>query len=139
MEHDLDFWLGSWDCTWKGGHGTNDVTRELAGKVIVERFRALAPDPFEGMSVSVFDPSAGWRQTWVDADANYWHFVGAVGDGSVTFATPDPVDADGLIKRMVFSNIAPNGFDWRWEASPDGRTWTRRWTIRYTRRSAGSR
>ena len=73
----LDFWLGSWIATWEGGGGTNIVTRELADAVVVERFEAAPPEPWSGMSVSVHDPtSERWRQTWVDSNGSYWHFVG---------------------------------------------------------------
>ena len=137
MEHDLDFWLGSWTCAWDGGHGTNNVTRELGGRVIVERFEALAPEPFAGTSVSVFDADAGWRQTWVDTNGSYWHFVGEAGDGTFTFGTPEPVDAERTYKRMVFSDLEYDRFHWRWESSADGVAWTERWAIDY-RRTDGS-
>jgi hypothetical protein len=135
VEQALDFWLGSWSCTWEGGHGTNLVTRELGDRVIVERFEAIAPDQFSGMSVSVFDPQAGWRQTWVDANGSYWNFVGEAAGDSFTFRTPEPVDAERVFKRMVFSNIEDDGFHWRWEASVDGVAWTERWAIDYRRAS----
>ena len=135
---DLAFWLGSWDCSWDGGHGTNDVTLELDGHVVIERFAAIAPEPFTGLSVSVRDPSGdGWRQTWVDSSGSYWAFVGGrQPDGTFVFGTPEPVDADRLYKRMVFSEIAEDGFSWRWEASPDGVDWQQRWAITYRRRGA---
>ena len=55
----FDFWLGTWRCTWDGGEGTNTITRTLDDHVILERFTAAGTEPFEGMSVSVFDPRAG--------------------------------------------------------------------------------
>ena len=124
--HALDFWLGEWDCLWDGGRGRNTITRDLEGRVVIERFESTGPDAFTGMSVSVFDPAEGWRQTWVDSNGS--------ADGSLVFATPAPVDADRVFKRMVFSNVTDDGFDWRWEASPDGDRWLERWAIRYRRR-----
>ena len=50
------------------------------------------------------------------------------------FATPGPADEDRTFKRMVFSDVTAEGFDWRWEASPDGEGWQERWAIRYARR-----
>jgi len=133
----LDFWLGEWDCAWDGGHGTNSITRELDDAVVLERFEARAPEAFRGMSVSVYDEHAGWRQTWVDSNGSYWHLVGApIGDGSPSFRTPTPVDVEHVFKRMVFSNVERDRFDWRWESSPTGDEWHERWAIRYTRRSA---
>lgn len=131
----LDFWIGEWDASWDGGSGINIVTREFGGHVIVERFEAGPPEPFSGLSVSVHDSASGqWRQTWVDSTGSYWAFAGGPGDdGSFVFATPERVDADQVFKRMVFSNIAHDTFDWRWEFSHDGRQWEQRWAIQYRR------
>ena len=95
---DLDFWLGTWDCTWEGGNGRNTVTRELGDRVVVERFEAFGEDAFDGLSVSVPDPATdGWRQTWVDSTGSYWAFAGGRRtDGTFVFGTPDRVDADQL-------------------------------------------
>ena len=132
----LDFWIGEWDATWEGGSGTNTVTRELGGHVVVERFEAGAPDPLSGLSVSVPDPAGNrWRQTWVDSTGNYWAFVGGPQeDRTFVFETPDRVDTDQVFKRMLFSGIEPDAFDWRWEFSPDGQRWQQRWAIHYQRR-----
>ena len=134
----LSFWVGSWDCSWEGGHGFNEIALDLDGHVIVERFTAVAPDPFTGVSLSVPDPEGdGWRQTWVDSNGSYWHFVGGPQpDGTFIFGTPEPVDADRLYKRMVFSEIAADRFAWRWESSPDGAAWQRQWAITYRRRAS---
>ncbi|HET9311806.1 MAG TPA: hypothetical protein VFP41_11370 [Actinomycetota bacterium] len=132
----LDFWLGNWDCTWSGGHGTNSVARELDGRVVVERFEARGPGSFRGISLSVFDEEMGWRQTWADSNGGYWHLVGsALPDRSLIFATPGPVDAERVFKRMVFSDIERDRFHWRWESSLDGERWQERWAIDYTRRA----
>ncbi len=135
--HALDFWLGSWECTWEGGHGSNQIARELGGNVIVERFESVAPEAFTGLSVSVHDPEGdGWRQTWVDSNGSYWHFAGGPQpDGTFVFGTPDPVDADRRFKRMVFSEITSDAFAWRWESSDDGVAWEERWAIAYRRRA----
>lgn len=121
----LDFWLGDWRCSWDGGEGSNSITRELDDAVVIERFEARGDDPFSGMSVSVFDEEAGWRQTWVDSNGSYWHSLGStLGDGGgFVFATPEPVDAGEEFKRMVFSHITPDAFDWRWESSAYGERW----------------
>jgi hypothetical protein len=131
----LDFWLGDWRATWDGGSGRNQVTREVGGQVIVERFEAAGDEPFSGISVSVADTAGLWRQTWADSTGNYWTFVGGPQpDGTFLFGTSEPVDSDHVYKRMVFSNIEADAFDWRWEFSPDADTWEQRWAIRYTRR-----
>lgn len=136
----LDFWLGDWVAEWEGGSGSNAVTRELDSRVVVERFEAEGPEPFSGLSVSVFDSVAGlWRQTWVDSSGNYWAFTGGPqDDGTFVFATPERVDKDRMLKRMVFSAIEPDAFDWRWEVSEDGTVWAQRWAIHYRRRHVGA-
>lgn len=131
----FDFWIGEWDCAFDGGRATNTITREFAGKVVQERFVAVAPQSWTGMSVSVYDTHSGiWRQTWVDEAGNYWGFVGALVDGNPSFGTAGPVDNDQVYKRMVFSNISDATFDWRWESSPDGAAWKVNWEIAYSRR-----
>ncbi|MCP5027699.1 MAG: hypothetical protein GY929_15600 [Actinomycetia bacterium] len=132
----FDFWLGEWDCSFEGGTATNSVTRGFDGHVMTERFEAQTPQRWSGMSVSVYTESQGlWRQTWVDQDGAYWHFVGSLVDGDPSFGTPDPVDTERLFKRMIFSNIGPDAFDWRWQSSPDGEDWTENWAIAYRRRA----
>ncbi len=133
---ELDFWVGDWDAEWDGGRGRNTVTRELGGRVYVERFRASDDESFEGMSLSVRDDATGaWRQTWADSDGGYWAFVGGPQeDGTFVFGTPGPVDAEKVHKRMVFSDVTEDSFAWRWEFSADGRDWEQRWAIRYRRR-----
>ncbi|MEO8424542.1 MAG: hypothetical protein ABI595_11630 [Actinomycetota bacterium] len=130
----LDFWLGTWTATWEGGGGTNTITRELGDAVVVERFEAGPPIPWSGMSVSVHEPLTGlWRQTWVDSNGSYWHFVAEGTDEGTIFATPGPVDEDQTFKRMVFSDVERDAFHWRWESSVDGTAWVERWAIDYRR------
>jgi hypothetical protein len=135
----LDFWLGTWTATWRGGGGTNTITRELDDRVVVERFEAGPPDPWSGMSVSVHDATKDlWHQTWVDSNGSYWHFVGSRTEEGTIFATPGPVDEDRLVKRMVFSDVEDDSFHWRWESSTDGTTWIERWAIDYRRARTSS-
>lgn len=131
----LDFWIGDWAAVWDGGTGRNVVSRELGGRVFVERFEAFGDEAFAGMSISVQDAAGIWRQTWADSLGSYWTFQGGPeDDGSFVLATATPVDADQVFKRMVFFDIEPDAFRWRWEFSPDAASWQERWSIRYTRR-----
>ncbi|MDJ0767236.1 MAG: hypothetical protein QNJ12_00525 [Ilumatobacter sp.] len=131
----FDFWLGEWDCVFDGGHAVNTITRGFDGKVLTERFEMDTPRRWSGTSHSVYQAELDlWRQTWVDCDGSYWHFVGSLVDGQPSFGTPERVDRDETFKRMVFTDIAPDSFHWRWESSPDGETWTVNWEIDYARR-----
>jgi hypothetical protein len=132
----FDFWIGAWDCEFEGGHAVNTIGRDFDGHVLREQFEMDRPQEYRGMSVSAFHPKLHiWQQTWVDQGGAYWHFVGDLVDGDPAFATPGPVDEPSLYKRMVFSDIGPGSFEWRWESSPDQATWTQNWAISYSRRS----
>ncbi len=135
----LDFWLGEWTCTWDGGEGRNRVTKEMDGRVVVERFESLEPERWSGMSVSVFDERQGWRQTWVDSTGNYWALLGSPQTEGFSFSvTEEEEDGSEVEKRMVFSNVEADAFDWRWERSEDGgETWTKLWFIDYRRSTGG--
>jgi hypothetical protein len=130
----FDFWLGEWDCVTSAGQAVNRITREYNGSVIVERFHIHSPQEWSGMSVSSYSEHDGWRQTWVDQDANYWAFEGIVVDGNPCFATVGKADEDQMFKRMVFTDIDADSLNWRWEVSSDGEAWTERMTAAYTRK-----
>lgn len=130
----FDFWLGTWDVTWgDDGAGTNHVLRIMDGKVIQENFSAPG---LQGMSVSVYDPERQlWCQTWVDNNGSYLDFTGQFADGKMTLVRNAIVQGAACQQRMVWYNLAPDGFDWNWERSDDGgQTWQVKWQIRYTRR-----
>jgi hypothetical protein len=131
----LDFWLGDWTCTWEGGGGRNRITKELDGRVIVERFESLEPERWSGMSVSVFDErDRRWRQTWVDSTGNYWAFHEEPHPDGFAFAVTELEEGREVLKRMVFSDVRADRFRWRWERSTDtGATWEPLWTIDYRR------
>jgi hypothetical protein len=123
---ELDFWVGEWDGRWDGGAGTNSITSELGGAVILERFES---PQLRGISVSVHD-GGGWRQTWVDSNNAYLDFQGGkVGDDfELTHVRDDAVF------RMRFTEIEPESFVWLWEQRLGG-NWDLKWRIDYERHS----
>ncbi len=130
----LDFWLGDWGCSWEGGGGSNRVTKELGGHVVIERFGSLRPETWSGMSLSVFDERNRWRQTWVDSTGNCWAFRGSPHAEGFSFSVTEAEEDREIEKRMVFFDIEVDRFRWRWERSVDGgATWKRMWTIDYRR------
>jgi hypothetical protein len=133
----LDFWIGTWDARWDGGHGTNVVTAELGGAVILERFDGRPGTELEGLSVSVFDRELEqWRQTWVDSQGGYLDFTGGVGEDGVFELRHEKRGAGGDVVpfRMRFTEIEPDGFVWLWERGEEGGRWSVQWRIDYTRR-----
>ena len=135
----LDFWLGDWDATvrarkgptseeWSEAAGSNHVRKGDNGCTVFEDFHAAGPQaPWTGRSVSQFAPRPGkWRQTWVDEGNSYLAFTGGQ-EGADFVLTGEPMaQPDGKTRqmRMVFSDLKPDSFRWRWEGTTDGgKTW----------------
>ena len=102
----FDFWLGTWDARWRGGRGTNTITAELGGTVIMERFDGRPGTPLQGISVSVYDAAESiWRQAWVDSTGGYLDFTGGPIEGGMELRRAGRVDAPPY--RMRFVDIRP--------------------------------
>lgn len=134
MDSDFDFWLGTWHGTWDGGSGTNAVTTEHAGKVVLERFSADEPEPFAGTSVSVFDERERcWKQTWVDDNGSYLDFRGAFRHGAMVLARQFLADGELVTQRMIWRDIEADRFSWAWQRSRGAAGWETLWKIEYER------
>lgn len=140
----MDFWVGEWDARWEAspgqpaGVGTNTITREYDNCVIQEQFDGgPSTGNLIGHSVSTYHaPTQRWRQTWVDNQGGYFALVGGPqGNDFVLIMNSYPANVP--VRRMLFTDITPNAFTWRWQASTDGgATWTDSWVIHYTRRGS---
>jgi hypothetical protein len=133
----FDFWLGEWGCSWEGGYGTNTVTSELDGAVILERFDGRPGSELRGISVSVYDDELkSWRQTWVDSTQAYLEFSGAESDGEMVLRRTAKENGAIVRYRMRFTEIAETSLVWLWERRHDGSGgWDVLWRIDYTRRA----
>jgi len=139
----LDFWVGDWDGVWDNGDGTtgharNRITRDEFGAcVIYEHFTADAGG-LSGMSISTWVPRLKqWRQTWVDDKGGWFNFVGGPMTGpDGVFYFENVRESEGTpIQRMVFQDVTPDAFTWRWQAKVHPTDpWIDRWVIKYTRR-----
>jgi hypothetical protein len=91
--------------------------------------------PLNGHSVSTYlVRSKNWRQTWVDNQGGYIDLEGGP-DGMGNFVlTTLGRPGSAAASRMVFTDIKPDSFTWRWQATRDGKTWIDNWIIRYTRK-----
>jgi len=129
----LDFWLGEWEAQWDGGRGTNTITAELDGTVIMERFDGRPGTPLQGISLSVYDAKdALWRQVWVDSNGGYLEFTGGPVEDGMELRRPARVDAPPY--RMRFVDIERDSFTWHWESwSNDESRLDEQWRIAYTR------
>jgi hypothetical protein len=121
VRRDFDFWLGTWDVSWDGGRGTNTITAELGGAVLLERFES---DDLRGMSVTVHDGTE-WRQAWVDQNDTYLDFRGGPTADEMQLRHRDT-------HRMRFTETAQDSLVWLWEQRAGDR-WELRWRIDYAR------
>tara|TARA_R110002073_G_scaffold72730_2_gene178162 strand:- start:5474 stop:5968 length:495 start_codon:yes stop_codon:yes gene_type:complete len=129
----LDFWVGSWEVSWKGGKGTNHISKSHGGCVINEKFDSPG---LKGMSISMYNKAGGeWRQTWMDDQGSYFDFHGRQDGADYIFhSTPDPEKPEQQL-RMVFTDIKADQLTWLWQKTSDGgETWTDQWMIKYSRR-----
>ncbi|MEP0369330.1 MAG: hypothetical protein ABJN36_02210 [Cyclobacteriaceae bacterium] len=137
----FDFWVGEWTASWDEGNGveqlgTNNITKSLDDKIIVENFRVTGGQSkgFKGMSMSVFQPRTNtWKQFWTDNQGGYFDFTGYF-DGDKRIFQTAGVERGGkkVYQRMVFYDIAESSMTWDWESSSDGGdTWKLQWRIFY--------
>lgn len=137
-EKQLDFWVGEWTVTdstpnAKNPTGENSIRRLYGGKVIHESFKM---GTFEGQSWSVYNPKLKrWQQTWVDNNGAYIAMNSGVANGNLAIQTIRNAATPNSASRMVFTNVKPDSFTWRWEATKDGgKTWKLSWRLEYKRK-----
>jgi hypothetical protein len=137
-EKQLDFWVGEWSVTEttpnaKNPPGTNVIRKMYGGKVVHENFKM---GPFEGQSWSVFNAKEkSWSQTWVDNNGGYIAMASTKVGGNLAIQTLKKAATPLAASRMVFADVKPNSFTWRWEATKDGgKTWTLAWRLAYKRK-----
>jgi len=137
LENGLDFWVGEWSVTdttpkAKSSTGTNVIQKLYGGKVIHESFKM---GTFEGQSWSAYNPKLKvWQQTWVDNSGGYIAMTGQVMKGNMVIQTLKRATAPLVANRMVFTDVKPDSFNWRWEATKDGgKTWQLSWQLHYAR------
>ncbi|MGZ3863339.1 MAG: hypothetical protein ACXVPF_09035 [Bacteroidia bacterium] len=133
----FDFWLGDWNLTYNDtAHAFNSITKEMGTCVIHEHFKDPKAKYF-GESWSVYNQKTKkWQQTWVDDQGAYIALTGVFENNKMTLYTEPTIDAAGKRTqyRMLYHNITPEKFDWKWElTNDDGKTWKANWEIHYTR------
>ena len=135
----IDFWLGDWDAAWEAspgtpaGSGSNHIARTYDGCVTEEHFEG---GTLRGHSVSLyFAPARDWRQTWVDNQGSYIDLTGGP-DGKGDFVLTTLPRPGGRASRMIFTDIKPDSFTWRWQGTAHGKAWSDSWVIHYTRKKA---
>lgn len=135
----FDFWVGDWELTWNDtSHGTNRILKLMDGCTVNENFYAPSMN-YSGSSWSVYSTRKKmWQQTWIDNQEGYIALTGKYENNEMTLTTAPQKLPDGteIMSRMVYYNITPKNFDWRWQSSKDnGTTWETNWLIHYKRKS----
>jgi hypothetical protein len=135
----MDFWLGTWDAYYGADDpapgGRNVITRGYGGCVTQEDFNGgPAANGLIGHSVSTYHKGMQrWRQTWVDNQGGYFALVGGPVEDDFILTTTR-VTENAPYQRMVFEDITPQSFTWRWQSSADaGASWSDQWVIWYRR------
>jgi hypothetical protein len=123
--HDqFDFWVGTWEVRTAQAAlaGTNTITREHGGCVVVERW--VGARGMTGSSLNVYVPSTGrWHQTWADSSGLLLELSGEFKNGVMQLTgrgqgieamsritwTPN---ADGSV-RQLWEESKNNGRSWR--------------------------
>ncbi len=109
--HAFDFWVGDWDVTDVNGtpQGTNSITREEGGCLLVERWVSAAGNT--GQSYNYYDPGMDvWRQVWVSGGAIIDYTGGLTETGSMRL--------EGVISNRAGTPALP--FTGEWTLNEDG-------------------
>jgi hypothetical protein len=134
---EFDFWIGEWDVRDAEGKsaGTNTITREENGCVVVERWRS--PKGGTGQSLNYYDPAAKrWKQVWVGGGA-ILHMAGGSSDRSMRLEGPlQYLGSDRITILRGTWSLLPDGrvrqlFE---ESDDEGKTWTTWFDGYYTKR-----
>jgi hypothetical protein len=139
----LDFWVGDWDAEFalpggKTGHAVNRITRDEFGHCVIAEHFQQADIGYLGASFSMYDPSKKkWLQTWVDNGGAYISLIGGPVQGqphSFELVTVEPKGPKQTWSRMIWQDVKPDSFTWRWQAKQADGSWADSWVIKYTRR-----
>ncbi len=121
----FDFWIGEWDVKVKGqSAGTNRITEDLKGCVIVEQWTAKGGG--RGSSLNFYDRTTrAWHQTWIDEQGGALLLKGGLREGRMVLESEPLPDAKGVptVQRITWSPDK-DGLRQHWESSADGgKTW----------------
>jgi len=139
----LDFWVGDWDAEFalpggKTGHAVNRITRDEYGDCVIAEHFVQADIGYLGASFSMYDPARKkWVQTWVDNGGGYITLIGGPVQGqpySFELVTVEPKGPKQTWSRMIWQDVKPDSFTWRWQAKQVDGSWADSWVIRYKKR-----
>ena len=139
----MDFWVGEWDLSFAQpggttGRATNRITRDEFGSCVIAEHFEQADIAYVGASHSMYHPQKKkWVQTWVDSGGAYITLVGGPVEGrpySFELVTVEPKGPKQTWSRMIWQDVKPDSFTWRWQARQGDGSYTDSWVIKYKRR-----
>jgi hypothetical protein len=139
----LDFWVGEWNAEFAlpgggTGHAVNRITRNEFGDCVIAEHFEQAAIGYVGASHSTWDPSRKkWVQTWVDNGGAYITLAGGPVEGkdySFELVTVEPRGPNQTHSRMIWQDVKPDSFTWRWQARQGDGSYVDSWVIKYKRR-----
>ena len=134
----FDFWLGDWAVEAPAGQpaGTNLVTSEQSGCLLVEHWSSTAPATQTGTSFNFYDRrDKKWHQIYLDNSGDMGAFppmAGEFRDGKMVLLTDSAVTP---LFRWTWAQIAPGKVTQVAEQSTDGgKTWMVTWDSVYIKK-----
>ncbi len=138
----FDFWLGDWEVRLADGRlaGTNRITREPGGCVLVERWKSSRGG--SGISLNYFSPAGReWIQQWVGSDGSLINIRGGLEGQSMRLVGTIEYMTDGQTRafRGTWTPLPDGRVRQHFEESADGgATWTDWFEGFYSRRDPAS-
>ncbi|MGQ0835690.1 MAG: hypothetical protein ACT4O5_12380 [Gammaproteobacteria bacterium] len=115
----FDFWVGDWE-VYAGGTlaGTNSITREHGGCVLVEHWVGVRG--MTGTSLNVYLPSKKkWHQTWADSTGKLLQLFGEFREGAMHL-TGAGINGGATLDKTTWTPNADGTVRQLWEQSQDG-------------------
>jgi tetratricopeptide (TPR) repeat protein len=134
----FDFWIGDWEVRLPGGQvaGTNDVTLEQEGCLIVEHWKSVEGVQ-TGTSFNYYDiRDKKWHQLYLDNSGNAGAFPAMSGtfqDGKMVLLTGEK---EGPVSRWTWYVAKPGTVRQLAEQTSDGKNWNATWDSTYVKRSS---
>ena len=125
--HQFDFFVGSWSVTTQAGKkiGTDEVTKEYGGCVIVEKWHD-AGDPGGGIGLTGYQIGRKtWHQDFMDDGGFVLSIDGAlIGTQMIMRGTDYPSDGKSRLHRVTWTPRRDGSVEELWKTSDDGgKTW----------------
>jgi hypothetical protein len=121
--HQFDFWVGNWRVTTKDGKpaGTDRITREFDGCVVVERWTGAHGTNGEALN-SYMPETQQWQQSWGDNTGLTLHIVGKWNGKAMVLAESHLSAGKPVIDRVTWTALSDGRVREYWQASHDNGT-----------------